>query len=288
MSEPRNTYPTIHSVRDPNYWKLIADQYDQLYDVEAPEYLRDYAKDEHALLTQTVSRLGGNERSVVVLEVGSGTGRALFRLAAESDLAGRVSYFVGIDNAGTMVGIARFKLRAISHRQRSKIYFLELAGQRLGDFFDCGSLNAKQLLRQHEGSLEGFKPQVFDGASKLFCALFNTLGIMEREERSQVLQGMIEACGTEDLMAISVAAADSFREKARHVYGSLGNLLGPITPNSFDDKSSTFKTERYYSHWFEAEDIAKELESRGCKVLSVQRIDAGGHFITASRIQPLS
>jgi SAM-dependent methyltransferase len=269
-------------------WERVAAIYDTYVTNSEDEFLQAFMKEEQDLLDALILQFVSPSSKVSLLEVGCGTGRTLFWYAQHRRMLDDIEYLIGIDNATAMWNIARFKKielqksGILSESEARKYWFLLMPGERLSRYFRAGSIRSARLVKDFgNASSQGHvDEEIYGNSIKIVCTLLNTVGVLDRESRTAVLQNMMRALGPRDMMVVSVFAAESFAENARELYASLP-FVGLFDRAAFDDSTHEFKTSTYYSRWFTKSDTRKLLTDLGCVNVHVQTMASGGHFATA-------
>lgn len=273
-----------------NVWESKAYLYDSLVTNTKYGPLKRFLTREQELLDELVVEQERIHGTVTLLEVGSGTGRNLFHYVNHPHLLRHMAYLIGIDNSRAMATLAR--LKRIEHLEHGtlddatakKFLFVFMAGRRLSDYFCAGRVLAGKLTDEvfngDTGALDGSS---YDKSGKVVCCLLNTLGVMKGRGPREVLRAMVKALGPADILAISVFDACAFQREAPPLYGHLNRLVGSVQDRSFDYQMREFRTETYFSHWFDKQGIAEQLRSLDCQVADLSRIGDWGFFVTARR-----
>lgn len=281
---PRQSFPGTEATV--NIWEVNAPSYDDFVTSTDYPFLRNFLDKEQQFLEETVGDIvrGGNDVSIV--EVGSGTGRTLFNLAKKPELMSKVVYLIGVDSSRQMTLMARSKRETILSPSEAagKLFFFNLDGAKLSQYFSQGKIMTKRLRRDAgEGeSLGKLHEKAYGKSRKIICTLLNTVGIMEQGTRVEVIRNMVAAASRSDLLIFSVLSSASFSNYAPELYSVIRQLVGGFDSTAFHHESCEFKTDKYYSQWFDKQSFCATLLGEGCSNLNVKSVDDSGYFITCS------
>ena len=280
-------------------WDLSAGGYDEEVTQSTSDFLLPFMEAEHQLLRQAIDATVNTGRSgVTLLEVGSGTGRTLLRLAREGGGFRRVpELLIGIDNSREMLRVAESKQRAMLQKTTvgvlGRTTFAELDARNLTNVFSGGDIESGMDIeggRAHAG-LRNVDPGRYASSHKIVCNLLNTLGVLPDEGREIVLKEMRNAVSTQDWIVVSVFDAAAFAEEAPTLYRTLPKTVGiaDLPDEAFDLGTTTFDYTdggsgvRYFSHWFTRKEIIELVERCDCEIIEVQSVAGRGHFVIARR-----
>jgi len=164
-------------------------------------------------------------------------------------------------------------------------------GRRLSQYFIRGDvaldrLNRDLLTDEPSKNLDGRR---YAASKKVICNLLNTLGVMDSQQRTEVVRNMISAVKPADRIVISVFDAACFRAEAPGLYRHIPRIVGqPRIPDSaFDWERSEFKLRGpsgpgYFSHWFRKDEISNMLLDEGCEIVESKSISGFGHFLVCT------
>lgn len=271
-----------------NIWEVNAPAYDAYVTSTDYRFLRKFMDKEQKFLEREVSAIVDSGKSVVIIEVGSGTGRTLFNLAKKRELLSKMEYLIGIDNSQSMIRMARSKREAsplsLSSDEAGKLLFFHFDGTRLPQYFLRGRVEVERLRRDvgNGEPLEKLDAKVFEKTTKIICCLLNTVGVMDQGIRVEVIRSMVSAASPSDLLIFSVLSSASFNKYAPELYKTIQPLVGDFEGNAFHQDSCEFKTDKYYSKWFDKQGFCATLEEEGCSNINVKPVDDSGYFITCS------
>lgn len=277
----------------PNIWEFNAPSYDEYVTHTDYSFLRAFLDGEHYLLRTTISQLAAahsRDRGVWVMEIGSGTGRELFRLAEDPELP--LLGLIGIDNAHEMVRVARAN-RAAQGPFDIPILFFCFDATDLNDYFPDGRVDLARL-RSGAGDPDEVASIPVEKTSRgprVLCNLLNTLGVLDSVTRMRMIRAMVRSATSQDRLVFSVFAAESFPREARGLYDEISAIVGAdeIPEHAFDDERSEFAyitldgEHQYYSHWFKKGELEQIVQREGCRVLSSYEIDKYGYFLVCDR-----
>jgi SAM-dependent methyltransferase len=267
-------------------WNEGASEYDSLVSRTNYRPLKDFMDMEQELLRKQIRLIARGGAPVVVVEIGSGTGRSLFELASNTDISDSVEYFIGIDNAERMNTVANLHLRSRNgspHRSERKFVFLTMDAENMNRFFSMGQVNKAPLQRKYprQTSVRDLNTSQFDASRKVFCCLLNTIGVMAPEVRQAVVRAMAAAGSAGDIVALSVFDASDFRRDAFALYSTLTPLVMDFEEANIDVGNNDFETPIYFSHWFTDEEAVELLRSAGLVAVKAHPIgvrELPGHF----------
>lgn len=259
--------------RDLEYWNRVADDYDRslVFRGTAEESSIIYEEFEDEYIDKIIERNKGNK--IVLIELGSGTGRYLRRYANDD----RVQYIIGIDFSPKIILRALKNLEDYKDKIGQKILIIQGLGEKTSISVD---------------SIEELK----DAIPIVIC-VFNTLGDIEPEERRlEVLKRMGEMIGERGIGIISVFNRElmlpdrnsEMSDCERYYYDDrIERLIVPphwqerikiigrkiaksLEPVQFDKMKGDVRTEDFYSHWFEKEEFVNLLKKANLKIITVE------------------
>lgn len=283
---PRQPFPETETAE--NIWEVNAPAYDAYVTSTDYTFLREFMDTEQQLLERAVGDVVSSGNSVVIIEVGSGTGRTLFNLAKKRELLPKIEYLIGIDSSRSMIRMARSKreasLLSLSSDAAGKLFFFHFEGTRLSQYFLRGQTHTERLRRDvgNGEPLDKLDAKVFEKSRKIICCLLNTVGVMDQKTRVEVIRNMVAAASPSDLLIFSVLSSASFSQYAPELYKVIQPLVGGSDSNAFHHDSCEFKTDKYYSQWFDKQSFCATLAEEGCSNLNVKPVDDSGYFITCS------
>lgn len=287
--------PEGENVNDPNIWELNARAYDQYVTDTVYPFLRTFLEREHELLLETIRQVVSAAGAASVIEVGSGTGRALLRLA-ETDVPWAA--LVGVDNAHEMIDVARENRENRSWPDDAvQPAFLCLDGTQLNDYFPAGAVDVDRLSSSApRDEIELLHASQLAVTPRVICNLLNTLGVVDAINRRKLIRAMLRSAQSTDRLVISVFDAAAFSTEARGLYRRISAIVGGgmqapnrIPDQAFDDERADFAyltpdgRSQYYSHWFNGGELEQLLASEDCKIDQNHSISGFGHFIVFSR-----
>jgi SAM-dependent methyltransferase len=291
-------------------WEHLASLYTRFVTENANQidFITKFSSEEREHVAQMLQSLGGQGIPITVIEIGCGDGRALLSYIPV-DLAPEVSYVVGLDYAPAMIQCAEDEL---GHRRRltetslpnartliERTGFFELNVLNLRRFFNDGRIEALESLKQaaHCQTPLDVDATTFAGSRKVYCCLFNTLGVIAPDARRRVaLEAMLGALGVGDLLLLSAFDASRFGQEAPSLYRGLNDMLEvPVLDEHFDYESTTFEqpgVPGYYSRWFTESDL-RAIITEACQshvragrlfdLPTVTTMLSGGLFATIRR-----
>lgn len=274
---------------DKSIWDRAATIYDRYITDTTHLFLRNFMKEEKQLLDRVIKDVARESHKISLIEVGCGTGRTLFNCMTEPDIVTNIEYMIGIDNSKAMIDKAKSKRSELVRRRvftndSPEIFLFLMEGEKFSQYFCQGKVMMEALRRDFllEGQLScKFKEKRYNESTKIICNLLNTLGIVKEHSRVAVVENMVKALGPKDQIVISVLDANCFVEEAPVLYKALEPLVGYFNQTAFIDELHMFKTETYYSHWFTEEEVIDLLSQAGCRDISIEHIETGGHFVIA-------
>lgn len=287
---PRQPFPGTETEAETaeNIWEVNAPAYDTYVTTTDYGFLREFMDKEQEFLEKEVGDIISLGKSVVVIEVGSGTGRTLFNLARKGELLSKMEYLIGIDSSESMIRMARSKREAsplsLSSDEAGRLFFFHFCGTRLSQYFLRGRVQVKRL-KSDVGNTEPLgklDAKVFEKSTKVICCLLNTAGVMDNRMRVEVIRSMVSAASPSDLLIFSGFSGESFSRYAPELYSAIQPLVGDFDGTAFHQDSREFKTDRYYSKWFDKQGLCAMLEEEGCLNINVKSIDGSGYFITCT------
>jgi len=227
-------------------WDDLSIKYDRYVTQSKNVLLRSFIKREKRYLLSLIDE-NLQKKDVIVVEIGSGTGRLLFEIAedeSKKESPYRVRYLIGVDVSPMMTKMAKKKHQDfIGDKELSESWENKIK-------FCCeNAILLNESIKQ--------KKLNFNNATIIVVCVLNTLGIIDPNERSQVVQQMIKLVGTDGKLFISVFNAESFKKNAFVIYKPMTDMIGPIDERQiFDENSPDVKSQSgYYSHWFNETEI---------------------------------
>ena len=227
-------------------WDDLSITYDRYITQSKNVLLKDFIKREKRSLFSLIDE-SLKKKEVIVVEIGSGTGRLLFEIAedqSKKENPYQIRFLIGIDVSPIMTKIAKKKHQdflgknELSESWENKIKFCCENAILLNESIKQKDLN-------------------FNDATIIVVCVLNTLGIIDPNERSEVIRQMIKLAGIEGKIFISVFNAESFQKNAFAIYKPITKMIGPIDEKQFFDKNSPDVKSKtgYYSHWFKESEI---------------------------------
>jgi len=263
-----------------NVWEIKAPLYDIYVTRTRNKVLKNFLEAEEKLLDEVLVDVSSKNSKICLIEVGSGTGRTLFSCLTKRYISDKLTYLIGLDNAGAMYDRSKSKLESLkssgiipaSHLE--KLIFLHMDATEMSLYFQNGKINLDKLLSEYgpNSYVEKVKARTYDNSCKLVVNLLNTLGVMKKDIRSKVLDNMVFAAGPKGRIVVSVFDAACFGEIAPILYNSIRKITGKFNRKAFDPDKNEFQTKTYYSHWFSQGEIVESLEKAGAKVMRVTPI----------------
>jgi len=265
--------------RDLQYWDRVAEDYDKSltnrYTAEEGSIL--YQQFEEDYIEQTIED-EAKKGKIILIELGCGTGRILKKYANDP----RVEYLIGIDFSEKMIECLFKNFECVK----------ELIGEKIIIVQDLAE-NAFLSFNKNDG---------FKNTIPIAICMFNTLGNIEYEERRiEVLKRIKEMIGINGIGIISVfnralmemditgtVECDRYYTDER-----IEKLIVPpqlskkyvkkiITPIfkknhkvslhelgllSIDKQTGDIRTDDFYSHWFDKEELQNIIKISGLKVI---------------------
>lgn len=253
--------------RDLQYWNRISHAYDKMLldHFTAEETSLVYEKFEDEFLDNLIKDKIDAGHKIVLIEIGSGTGRYIERYGKNKDIL----LIVGIDLSFKMIERCLEKLEnsSLAEAIGNKIILIQGRGENLSL-----SLDEIQELRN---------------ALPIVICMFNTLGNIEPEERRlQVLETIRDIIGTNGIAVVSVFNLVLLETEGKRYYeddriaeiivpSTLGNrirnslrrLFPFVNPISFDIQNGNVRTTDFYSHWFSERELKNLLTKANLKHL---------------------
>ncbi|MDH5733156.1 MAG: hypothetical protein OEY88_05155 [Candidatus Bathyarchaeota archaeon] len=281
-------------MKSSRWWNRIASLYDGRVTNTELGILREFLDIEERLLDDVLINMISKKHKITLIEVGAGTGRTIFSYLTKRAILANLAYLIGLDNAGAMYARMTSKFEGfredglVSKKDSKKFVFLDMDAVAMSQYFDRGRLNHKALLSSYgeNNYLGNLKPDIFNSSRKIVVNLLNTLGIMEKRIRSEVVRNMISASGPKGKIVVSVFSSECFNAIAPVLYRSIEGLTGKFTVDAFNHEKKVFRTETYYSHWFSEMEITRLMKEAGANNLTVKPINTSleGFFITADTL----
>ena len=184
-------------------------------------------------------QLGGCGNCTLI-EVGSGTGEALFPLNKT------FKNIVGIEFNQDFVDYCNKQPETTANMKHI-----------FGD-----ACHARKLLSEH-------CPE-WTSNPKVVCCLGNTIGIMPDEIKEEVFKEMAETAGDDGLAVMVWWNGNKFGDALQHFYHANPSLCGKFTGECIDLDTTTLQTPSgYRTHWTKPDEARAKLEGYGLKVVSV-------------------
>lgn len=282
MKLPKKQFPGLDRIE--NIWEVNAPSYDDLVTNSELPSLRSFMDQEQTLLETEVTSLCETGAPITVIEVGTGTARTLLNLARKTELMKGIRYLIGVDSSQAMIRIARnhLKIQVLPDEMVDKYFFFHIAGENLAQYLIRGRLMLERFRSDkiNGESVDRLDTKAYDNSRKLICCLLNTLGVMERETRTQVIRSMVAAATPADVLIFSVFCADAFSERAPELYAEIDSLVGGYSRDCLDMKKCKFETSSYFSHWFNISAFQEQLKAEDCDVIDVRPISDWGHLLS--------
>lgn len=222
--------------------------------------------------------------SVVLIEIGCGTGRLLIqyidpysKLAKDRKikrgekiaLAQKIQHVVGIDSSKYMIERLDANLqRYTSMEGITNGYTIEN-----GDATQLNSVLPEILRRQN-----------LEEHPKVFCIMLCTLGNMRKKTRITVLKEIRKAMTQSDILVVSVWNRALFKKGVHNIYGDFTGLIGEFSEENIDYKEAELETEiKYFIHWFSKEELKQLLTATGFTTVDVKPKKKDYFFIVKAR-----
>jgi len=262
-------------------WDQVASDFDEFVTRSNISALADYITNEKLYLDNVIREC--EEKSISLVEIGSGTGRLLIRYlqpaaieeeykdhgndpSVAKSVAEKVRLVVGVESSEKMIDE--------THRNLEKANLKRLADQRLF-LFKARSEYLHYFISQDLDTKEciALRKSGFWEDKRIVCAMLNTLGIMNRKTRKCSIKEMKEIAGENGIIVISVFDGSRFAEGVEKIYFPLSKFVGDFRPEiNIDYEKRVFTTAKgYYSHWFEENELEDLLKEEDLDIVDLKR-----------------
>ena len=217
-------------------WDDISTDYDLSVEKNKNPTIVNYLQKEMHIVSQLCKTvIKNNNGQCSIIEMGSGTGRAIFSL--NSMLKDTSIQFYGIEISEHMIKKANEK--KISHSENKNIKFLmhDSTDSKLWELFTHNTAN-------------------------IVMCLYNTIGVIHQDKRSRLIDNMLKLAGDTGMVIISAFNGDDFGFAAPSMYIPMKKMIKQIDENSFDEKNRVFQNKLgYHSQWFTKNELSDIIQS---------------------------
>jgi SAM-dependent methyltransferase len=224
----------------------------------AQSFFNELFADTTEFIANLCEELGGKD-SVLLVEVGCGTGEMLVPLAPHAQ------YVVGMDFNPHFV---KFCKQNVPKDEGERMNYLVGDAQELDD-----------LLRRGLAAtwMESSRP-------KVVMSVGNTVGVMPPNVRQKVYQQMMHLAGPDGYMVVVYWNGNRFGDAVQNFYYKNPQLCGPFTGDCVDLATCTLTTPSGYStHWTTPEEARQVFEQEiGAEV--VHLVEKGNGVLVAGRM----
>lgn len=213
-------------------WDDMSSDYDGSVENNPDHVISNFIEQEICITSQICKKIITSEKKFTIIDLGSGTGRVLFAL--QKILGNSISY-CGLDASKPMVDLSNVK--------KSKLDLDSIS------FLHYDVTNPK---------IE----EIFDDSTKIVMCMYNTIGVIPVERRTQFFENVKNLAGKDGLGLISAFNGDNFSFVAPKIYHPMKKMVKRIDDDSFDEQKVAFRNSLgYYSQWFTKNQINKFLGS---------------------------
>lgn len=221
---------------DQNLWDDMASDYDNSVEDNQDPIIVRYLNREIEIISNLCKDIGKSSKNCSIIDMGAGTGRAIFAL--DEKIQNRLIQFYGVEISDPM--IKRANQKKYNHKGNSNnIKFLkhDLTDPNLFDYFDSNAAN-------------------------IVMCLYNTLGVVPAYKRQRLIDNMIKIAGEDGLVVITAFNGDDFGFVAPRLYNPMIPMIRQIDEDSFDVKNKIFQNNLgFRSQWFTKIELKSILHS---------------------------
>ena len=213
----------------------MATDYDKSVEDNQNPIIVQYLKREIEILAILCKNIFESNNNCTVIDMGSGTGRAIFAL--DQTLQTDSIQFCGVEVSDPMLNLANQKRQ--NHNGYSNIKFLK-----------------------HDLTKSGLLDYFKSDTAKVVMCLYNTLGVIPLHRRQEFVDDMISIAGDDGLAIITAFNGDDFGFVAPKLYHSMMPMIRQINENSFDENNRVFHNGLgFHSQWFTKIQLQSMLHS---------------------------
>ena len=221
---------------DYDSWDDMSSEYDNSVEKNSDPIITGFLEEEIRITSNLCKKIIKPNTKYTIIDMGSGTGRVIFSLLP---ILGENITYCGFDSSKHMIELSSQKKQS-KFQKNDKISFLN------HDVTDPG---IDQLFEN-------------DDSVKILLCMYNTLGVIPENKRSQFFESMIRIAGSDGMVLISAFNGDDFKFIAPKLYKPMKKMIKQIDEDSFDEKRLAFKNKLgYYSQWFTKNQILELLQS---------------------------
>ena len=220
---------------DQNLWDDMASDYDKSVEDNQDPTIVKYLNKEIEILSNLCESICRDNKNCSVIDMGAGTGRAVFAL--DEKLQKKSIEFYGVEVSEPMINRANQKIK--TQKRNSNIKFLkrDLTDPDLFDYFKSDTTN-------------------------IVMCLYNTLGVVPANKRQGFVDSMIKIAGEDGLAVITAFNGDNFGFVAPRIYRPMIPMIRQIDEDSFDEKNRVFQNSLgFRSQWFTKTELKTMLYS---------------------------
>ncbi len=262
-------------------WNKLAPKYDHFVTFTKDPLLRKFQKAEKRTLFSLISREANND-NLILIEIGCGTSRLLFRLIKSKTYkknALKIKFIIGIDDSDSMYTISSYEK---DKQMRNKKFPNDIKSK-----LKILKVNAGEWKKLEKKIKNNVGSKNYKNCKKIVFCILNTLGIMHPNERKKVIYSMAKIAGNNGILFISTFNAGMFKSYAPRIYDEIKDITGFFDDNSFDSINNDFiSRDYYYSHWFNFNEIKDDLNEYVNGKINTRLLNDIG-IITVARIEKL-